>query len=289
VAGTAGTPQPRTLASSDNEYYVKWRGDNCVDSSTYRWDDGPIPFTQTLILDGEDQKGTAQMEFRLVYKGPLKADTGDGGVAKQKHHIRKEFHKQLKELWQRHPDLRAMTEDLYLVYTTPPSLVSYPGPNKRQIERVMPGMTTNQAPNTKTWLEHIADDHSRCGYRFAPLISKAGGFTCSLDILFLRRDNPGDIIKSGGDIDNRIKTLFDGLREPDTVTELGGFTTPDEGEDPFFCLLEDDNLITKVSVTTDRLLTPLETEAGEHANHVHLVIHVTMTNPSAVFAGNRLV
>jgi hypothetical protein len=44
---------------------------------------------------------------------------------------------------------------------------------------------------------------------------------------------------------------------PQTQDEIKN-NTPGEGENPFFCLLEDDNLITKVSVTTDRLLEPLE-------------------------------
>ena len=65
-----------------------------------------------------------------------------------------------------------------------------------------------EAPNVKTWIEHIADDHERCGGRFVPLVSKAGGFTCALEILFLRRDNPGHIISSGGDIDNRMKVYL---------------------------------------------------------------------------------
>lgn len=43
-------------------------------------------------------------------------------------------------------------------------------------------------------------------------------------------------------------------------------------ENPFFVLLEDDSLITKVSVTTDRLLTPQAD--GEHINDVHLIIGV---------------
>ena len=58
-------------------------------------------------------------------------------------------------------------------------------------------------------------NHIVCnGNRFVPLVSKAGGFTCSLDILFLRRDDPEGPIESGGDIDNRLKVLLDGLRMP---------------------------------------------------------------------------
>ena len=121
---------------------------------------------------------------------------------------------------------------------------------------------------------------------FVPLISKDGGFTGALDILFLRRDNPGDIVDNFGDIDNRIKVLFDALRMPVDVKELGGYTI-DKDEDPFFCLLEDDRLITSLTVTTDRLIIPMKAE--ENISDVLLVIQVTMVNPSAVFAGGRLV
>lgn len=60
---------------------------------------------------------------------------------------------------------------------------------------------------------------------------------------------------------------------PADVKELGGLPIESD-EDPFYCLLEDDKLITSISVTTDRLILPL---AGpEHTNHVMLVIHVRL-------------
>src|ERR1017187_1955041 len=71
-------------------------------------------------------------------------------------------------------------------------------------------------------------------------------------------------------IDNRIKVLFDGLRMPKASNEIDG--APQEGEDPFYCLLEDDSLITRVNVTTDRLLTPKADD--ERIHDVMLVIHV---------------
>jgi len=79
------------------------------------------------------------------------------------------------------------------------------------------------------------------------------------------------LIHSGGDIDNRLKVLFDGLRVPENSSEVAGAVkSPDE--DPyFFCLLEDDALITDVAVTTDTLLTPCP--IGQE-NDVHLVIKV---------------
>jgi hypothetical protein len=141
-------------------------------------------------------------------------------------------------------------------------------------------------PVFKSYLDWIADDHQQCGGRFIPLVSNLGGFACSLDILFLRRDNPGNMIRSGGDIDNRIKVLLDGLRMPENDAELGGIPIDSQAENPFFCLLEDDNLITKLSVTTDRLILPCGDSEAVH--DVFLDIHVTILNPGALFVGNRL-
>ncbi len=236
----------------------------------------------------ETVKGGKSMDFRLIYRGLLPAESGERvegqriGRAKQKHLLRKEFHKQLRELWKQHPDLREQAQSKFIVTTTSPNRLGYPGPG---VKRIIP-VVGKAPPNAKTWVEHIADDHHLCGGRFVPLVSKLGGFTCSLEVLFLRRDNPGHLITSGGDIDNRIKVLLDGLRMPQTAAEFGGLPL-DTGEDPFFCLLEDDNLITSLSVVTDRLLVPQD--VNENAHDVHLIIRATVVNPSALFAGNRLV
>jgi hypothetical protein len=107
-----------------------------------------------------------------------------------------------------------------------------------------------------------------------------------VNILFLRRDNPGGLIRTGGEIDNRIKVLFDALRIIENKDQLAG-AVPDSGENPFFCLLEDDSLITEVNVTTDRLLSPQE---GTEAMHdVQLIIYVTVNDPGALFTGGSLV
>jgi hypothetical protein len=93
---------------------------------------------------------------------------------------------------------------------------------------------------------------------------------CDLDILFLRREAPGSLISSGGDIDNRLKVLFDALRVPQDDNEVRGI---EPGEDVILaCLTEDDKLITGFRVTTDTLLEPPPSEAEQ--NHVQLVINV---------------
>jgi hypothetical protein len=138
-------------------------------------------------------------------------------------------------------------------------------------ENLPPGSQSDKA----SLVDFIAKDFTKCGYRFVPLVNNRYGLACSLDILFLRRDDPGNVIEdsdSGGDVDNRIKVLFDGLRVPKYTSECEGMP-PEEGENPFFCLLESDNLITDINITTDRLLTPMEQD--EQIHDVHLVLHVT--------------
>ncbi|HOA94424.1 MAG TPA: hypothetical protein PKJ79_11745, partial [Quisquiliibacterium sp.] len=74
----------------------------------------------------------------------------------------------------------------------------------------------------------------------------------------------------GGDIDNRLKTLLDGLRMPRGANE-GRQTlldTPDPV--PFFCLLEDDSLVTKVTVESEQLLRPAPPDAVIAVISVHV-------------------
>jgi hypothetical protein len=88
-----------------------------------------------------------------------------------------------------------------------------------------------------THLQQIARKFTRCGFSFVPLITQDEGLACAIDILFLRPEAPGSIItKGGGDIDNRIKTLFDALRIPQECSEVEGLS-PGPNEVPFFCLL----------------------------------------------------
>jgi len=50
------------------------------------------------------------------------------------------------------------------------------------------------------------------------------------------------------------------LRYPDKIQEIPNSWTPSENQDPLICLLEDDELITKINVNVDRLLKPASTE-----------------------------
>lgn len=87
--------------------------------------------------------------------------------------------------------------------------------------------------------------------RCVPLIRQSLHLACSLDILFLRNEEPGSLVFQGGDLDNRIKTLFDALRMPN-AQELEASEEPTS--DPLYCVLESDTLISGFSVKTGRLL-----------------------------------
>lgn len=184
------------------------------------------------------------MRFTLTYSGDLRANARPD----HKHHLRRAFHTQLKTLWEQQPlfDSRKWFDG-------------------------------SSATTTINLNRPIG------GFRFVPLVSPDLHLVCELDIFMLRPEAPGAIITQGGDIDNRLKTLFDALRCPHNDKEIPKGVSPDETEQPFFCLLEDDLLISAVSVRTDRLLVP----AGSTAE-VHLDIRVT-TRLTRMLTGSRVV
>jgi hypothetical protein len=94
---------------------------------------------------------------------------------------------------------------------------------------------------------------------------------CSIDVLYLRNECPGSVIKAG-DIDNRLKTLFDALQMPKDEKQLGEYTAPELDENPFYCLLEDDSLIVRAAVETDTLLAPVS--KNPDTNDARVIIRV---------------
>lgn len=196
------------------------------------------------------------MEFRLTYDGLLLGANSKTPRAKHKQEIREHFHPQLKQFWGKHPFLKSLKENEHLS-NKESYLLGY--------EQGTTGVKPLPGP---TWLERHSENFKRADVRFAPLISDEMEMMCSLDILFLRPGPPGALV-NGGDLDNRLKTLFDALRMPVSRDELAGFSMRD-GFDPFFVLLEDDRLITKISVETDLLLSP----SSDNDNECRLVIKV---------------
>lgn len=164
------------------------------------------------------------MDFTLFYRGPLKT-TRD--VA-HRQDIRAQFHRQLRVLWDREP-LRLYTD----IWKRAPSPEDLPRGELAALG----------------WLNRFVEQ-----YEFVPLITRASFALADLDITLLRPGSPVFVLDSGGDIDNRLKTLFDALSMPQQRQQVPQGWQPSPEEKPFFCLLEDDRLVSSVRVSTATLL-----------------------------------
>ena len=197
------------------------------------------------------------MKFRLTYEGAVypsgNKEPRSGRkdpLAKHKHTIRREFHKQLKYLWK--------TDQFLSQYRTNPDnpCIAAERNKRRAAADATYAMWAPSDDKMIPLVDVVADRHCQFRYRFVPLVTKYFDLLCSLHILFLRRDIPGSAIQAG-DIDNRVKTLIDALRIPRNQEELvRKDSCPGTDEDPFFCLLEDDDLVSSFAVETDTLLDP---------------------------------
>ncbi|HCO96073.1 MAG TPA: hypothetical protein DIU00_19390 [Phycisphaerales bacterium] len=151
--------------------------------------------------------------------------------AKDKHNIREYLYPQLKNLWDIEPLNRRKN---FLKQENKPSVL-------KKIDGII----------------------------FAPLICNALEFICQLDLIMLWPETQGVISKHGGDIDNRLKTLFDALQCPD-INQIQPVKDRFTDKQPFFCLLEDDKLITSVNVKTHTLL------CSENKTDISVLIHVVV-------------
>jgi hypothetical protein len=185
------------------------------------------------------------MDFIVRYRGPLPAN----GNPSDKHYIRALIHPQLQTLCAQQPQL-----------------------HEAQSETLPEGVLKGGQVEVRRPLEALFFVVRLAGFRFVPIIHRPHELACSLDVIFLRREKPGAIVH-GGDLDNRLKTLFDALRMPHDASELSG-VTPSSSQERMYCLLEDDSLITRVSVATHQLLDPLPT--GDDPASVDLLMHVVV-------------
>jgi len=111
------------------------------------------------------------------------------------------------------------------------------------------------------------------GVTFAPLVSSVLYFVCQLDITMLWHEEQGLISKVGGDIDNRLKTLFDALQCPDD-NQIKPVRRRFADKEPFFCLLENDKLVTGVNVKTHTLLC--DAEEIDVSVLIHVMVKATV-------------
>jgi hypothetical protein len=148
------------------------------------------------------------VEFRLLYAGRLLGASRESPRPEAKHALRREFHPQLRRLWNCNHNL-----DEFARHHTGPWFER--NPNDAQLNNY-----TN-ADFRRIGIDCISENWERAGYKFVPLVTKDLALRCRIDILFLRPEEPRLIMQSG-DLDAKLKTVFDALRIPDNLKETGG-------------------------------------------------------------------
>jgi hypothetical protein len=196
------------------------------------------------------------MRFHLVYSGSLRA-SGNKSKPEDVRTIRDEFHPQLELLWNSHAALRRLRVSARVLKNFEDRLGHWNPPDSPFFDH---------DPNEPLPEGHVdlCEPIEKGNNRYIPLVRKSLGLACSLDIMFLRQEDPGELVLQGGDLDNRIKTLFDALRIPDGDVA--------QAQNPTYCLLESDSLIDGFRVSTGRLLMSETSRPSE----VRLTIEVTI-------------
>jgi hypothetical protein len=113
------------------------------------------------------------------------------------------------------------------------------------------------------------------GCVFNPIISDKLNMFVELDIQML---HPEKIGFARADIDNRAKTLLDALRCPQNPHECGENIPKNIG--PIYTLLDDDHLVSKLSINTSHLLSAENVfshgPADEDEDKIFLMINVSV-------------
>jgi hypothetical protein len=192
------------------------------------------------------------VDFVLRYKGPVPGKKND--TVDDKQIVRMRFSPQLEQLCKRveffsdalRPDLLVgEVKQRALTFARPEG---EDDPRARYMYRRLP----------------------LAGFDFVPVIARHQLMYCHLDITWLRTESAGDIVTSG-DIDNRLKVLLDALRMPHEEKEVGRERPTVDGQ-RVYCLLDDDGLVTKLSVSTHQLLEPRAPD--EKDTDADLLVHV---------------
>lgn len=198
------------------------------------------------------------MRFRLVYHGNLPA-SGNSPKPDSVQGIRDQFHPQLKLLWETHLALKTLRQNA--IVQRDPALHRF----DIRGSPFLPQRDLELYP-ARAHEINLCEPIARGTQRFMPLVRKSLDLNCELNIIFLRKEDPGALLLQAGDLDNRIKLLFDALKVP----SVDAVNSRPQKQDTTYCLMEEDSLIYRFEVDSDRLLFP-ETEKREE---VYLIIEV---------------
>jgi hypothetical protein len=125
-------------------------------------------------------------------------------------------------------------------------------------------------------------------HNFVPIVTAEHSLVCQLEITLLQPGEPGTVLHhGGGDLDNRLKTLFDSLGVPNQ-DQLAGLPPVTQAfldhavpMPNIYVLLEDDSRITRLDVRIERFL-----KAG-NPHDVHVFVAVTI-RPTQVTEVNKV-
>lgn len=206
---------------------------------------------RAIVSKGEGPYGLSLMKFTLTYEGELRSNDD----YRRKWEIRKHFHPQLQELWRISPALRSIQKTRFL-----PKSAYNLGEIHHSIDNddVVPPVLFGDKIDLLEPLKIGARE-------FLPLVRNSLALQCGLRIIFLRKENPGRIYQ-GGDLDNRLKTLFDALSMPNSDQ----IPSDPAIDNPIYCVIENDSMIQKIDVDTQRLLS----RPGSTQHEVNLIIEV---------------
>jgi hypothetical protein len=208
------------------------------------------------------------MKFTLIYDGDLPATGNSSRKPGEVARIRNYFHDQLADLWDSHIILRELERTARVPHITVWEEKITKDWGVRDYEP--PKFRDPIAPLEPGQVDLCAPIQIGTSVAYRPIIRKSLGLGCALDITFLRQEEPGELVLQGGDIDGRIKTLFDALRMPSKDEEEASRSVPTAN--PLQCLLESDALISDLSIKTGRLLGA----RAKKVHAVHLTIDVTV-------------
>jgi hypothetical protein len=166
------------------------------------------------------------LKLFLSYRGELKSNADAGS----KHKLRLHFHPQLKRAILGSPYFLAHKE----TWVWPDMLESFAEMN---------GKTLNGHRFLSLAGDHVVGVDT----------SRRTNSTVELDVLILSPGPPGSLLNRNGDIDNRLKTLFDALQVPDSE-QSKKLASEDIPDGLVVCLMADDLLVTDVRVSTGELL-----------------------------------
>lgn len=214
------------------------------------------------------------MKFRLTYAGPLLSgepldNSGRDGRIAHVHRIRRHFHKQLREYWAHCRFLRNYREASQSMFSVPPG-------GARTV-------WAHGAYKRYSLPEALGRVFGHSGYNFLPLVREESGVSCALRILCLHRAVKNAALPAR-DTARRIETVIDALTMPTPKhglpLENGELLGPQDGEDPFFVLLDDGRRIAHLEMETDTALE-LDEKDLEAEFFARLVISVEIKSSAA--------